>query len=430
MKKFLLGTTALVGLAAASAAQAGGAHYAAETTAAPANTGGLSVMVGGFVDVQHAFIDQEENASNVTLSSGNANTTGTTLGQASDGGAGETRNTQFTNDAEIHVTVAGSAEDFDYGAVIELNAGLDADPEADGLNADKAYLFIESDDFGRAEFGSNSGASETLEIDASNIARATGGVGGDWWHYVDWTGVSATAGTAATGANFILEPNLPVTNDFAVGADAAKITYYTPRLAGFQLGVSYTPDTGDLGSAAWTSGRNNGGINASQEYGDVFAGGVNYEADFDGVGLAVAAVAEHGRAEDTTPGTAAVEDLEAYSVGAKVDVAGFSIAGNWADNGESGQALNSGLESSYWTLGAAFENGPYGISATYMESTVETGATTEDELENIVIGADYAMAPGFTPYIEAAFFDLDQGNNATTVDNDGSVVILGAELSF
>jgi hypothetical protein len=60
MKKFLLGTTALISLSAASAAMAGGSHVAAAV--APANTGGLTVMVGGSLIFQSAFINKDENS--------------------------------------------------------------------------------------------------------------------------------------------------------------------------------------------------------------------------------------------------------------------------------------------------------------------------------------------------------------------------------
>ncbi len=102
MKKFLLGTTALVGFVASTAAVAGGAHYAAPAAVAPAaQAGGLTVMIGGNIDSQVAVTDQE-------------NTATTAAGE-------EINDADFATDAEIHFTVAGSAEDFDYGAVIELN---------------------------------------------------------------------------------------------------------------------------------------------------------------------------------------------------------------------------------------------------------------------------------------------------------------------
>lgn len=409
MKKFLLTTTALVGFAAS--AQAGGGHMPAEATPAPANTGGITVMVGGNLSFEAGIADQDNNASV------NDNSTGADVA----GTAGNTRDTHFTNpNTEIHITAAGSAENFDYGAVVELNADVNGDVEGDGGNADKTYLFAESDNFGRVELGANQGAEGTLEIDASNIARATGGIDGNWWHYVDTNGVDTTAGTDNSGSSFNLTPNLIVDDADATTSDASKITYYTPRFSGVQLGVSYVPDTGDIGSGVTLSAKNNG------DYENVFAGGINYEANMDGVGLGLSAVGETGESE-----VAGTNDLSAYSIGGKVEVSGFSVAGNWADQGDSGLPSTSTEDKNeYWTAGAAYENGPAGVSVTYIDSQKTQGtANSDNELSNVVVGADYQLAPGFTPYVEAAFFELDD-TAAGTVDNDGSVVLLGAELSF
>ncbi|HCR86064.1 MAG TPA: hypothetical protein DIV86_05240 [Alphaproteobacteria bacterium] len=410
MKKFLLATTALVGFAAS--AQAGGGHMPAEAAPAPANTGGITVMVGGNIAFEASATDQDNNAGITDRSAiGGASATGT---------AGDTRDVHFTNpNTEINITAAGSTENFDYGAVVELNADIDEDVEGDGGNADKTYLFAESDNFGRVELGANTGAEGALEVDASNIARATGGIDGNWWHYVDTDGVSSTAGADLTSSVFSIKPNLVLDNNEATTQDATKITYYTPRFSGLQLGVSYVPDSGDIGSGANLSLKNNGDAE------NVFTGGVNYEANMEGVGLTLAAVGETGEAEAT--GT---EDLNAYSLGGKVEVAGFSVAGNWADQGDSLSAVGSDTESTYWTAGAAYENGPAGVSVTYFNGERDaTGTANDTETTNLVVGADYQLAPGFTPYVEAAFFELEDGA-AGTQDNDGSVVLLGAELSF
>ncbi len=405
MKKLLLATSALVGLAS-TAALAGGGHAPATAAPASVNAGALNVMVGGFINVEHAIVDQEDGADSQGLNSPNS--------------AGNTRDASFTNDAEIHVTVAGSAEDFDYGGVIELNAQLDSTDAEGGSNADRVYIFAENDGFGRVEFGGNAGASQTLEIDASNIARATGGVEGNWWHYVDTNGTSA----GAAGTTFIVQPNLAVAEIDQRGSDTSKITYYTPRFSGLQLGASYTNDSGDIGSAGALSPKN-----TITDFANVFSGGINFEQDFDGVELGLAAVGETGTAEDTGIATAR-NDLNAYSVGGKVGVAGFSVAGNWADLGDSGVLTSStNDEQSYWTAGAAYENGPYGVSVTYLNSETAGTGTAANELSNVVVGADYQLAPGLTPYVEAAFYDLDE-NTTGALNNEGSVVLLGAELAF
>lgn len=430
MKKFLLGTTALVGLAASTAAVAGGSHYAAPAGGSAVNAGGLTVIVGGVIDSQISITDQEN-----TARTGNVH--------APVNGTQELNDFDFATDAEIHFTVAGSAEDFDYGAVIELNTNIDGDADGDSNNttinnagqnsntgvADKAYIFVESDNFGRVEFGGNEGASNTMEIDASNIARATGGIDGDFDHYADLnaTGAGNIGGSQVSD----VRPNLVIADDDSGAADAQKLTYYTPKFSGLQLGVSYTPDTGNLGTASGLSG-SSGANNANNEIEDAFTAGLSFDTDLDGIGLAISAVGEQGDFEnDPTPNNGDNEEYTGYSIGAKVELEGFSLAGNVFNTELETVGGTADLETDGYSIGAAFANGPYGISVTYLNTETEAANGNTDEFENIVVGADYQMAPGFTPYIEAAFFD-DENNGAlgTTVDNEGSVVLLGAELSF
>ncbi len=268
-----------------------------------------------------------------------------------------------------------------------------------------------------------------MEIDASNIARATGGIDGDFDHYADLdaNGAGAVGGSASVD----VRPNLVIADADATFADAQKLTYYTPKFSGLQLGVSYTPDTGNIGTASGLSGV--GAPDTDIE--NAFTAGISFDTDLDGIGLAIAAVGEQGDYENNTVGGPAAgdsEDYTGYSIGAQIDVQGFSLAGNFANTQLDTATGSADLETDIWTIGGAFVNGPYGISVTYLESESTAVGGGEDEFTNLVVGADYQMAPGFTPYIEAAFFD-DTNNNGvsgTTVDNEGSVVLLGAELSF
>ena len=168
---------------------------------------------------------------------------------------------------------------------------------------------------------------------------------------------------------------------------------------------------------------------------------MNFESDIaDGVGLQASALYETAEAEEGVTGTADDRnDLNAYSLGLGFDFEGFSIAGNWADLGDSGQLTTATVndESEYWTVGAAYENGPYGVSVTYLESTMGNGTaaaaganTGENDFNNIVVGADYQMAPGLVPYVEASFFDFENGSTNSALDSSGTSVLVGANLAF
>ncbi len=369
MKKFLLGTSALIsaGLVAGSALAAG-----------------PNVSVGGFQDFQAGWVDQEA---------------------AFETGA-NSRDFKTRSDTEVHVNVNGKADNgLGYGAVVELEADVTAADNGEGFNADKTYLFIESG-MGRVELGSNTDAAEALQVSPGNFARATGGVDGDWYLFVNTGGVGG-------GQAFILRTDLPTAHAKGVTEDANKITYYSPRFSGFQFGVSFAPDQGDVGSATGFTGENNG----DQE--GVFNAGINYTGKYQNVGVQGSITGEWGSSE-----TAATEDLNAYAAGLALNYMGFSFGGSYGDWQESTLpvAANQG-DSQFWTLGAAYATGPYGISVTYLDAE-----RNNNDSNNLSVGADYKLAPGLVPYIEANFFELDQGG--TTVDNEGTVVLFGTQLNF
>lgn len=374
MKKILLGTSGLVGAVALFAGAA-----LAETP---------KVTVGGFVDFQAGIVDQD-----------------------SDTAAGtDVRNHGFRNDSEVSFRADGKSDaGLNYGAQVDLEADVTGDSNGQGVNASRTFAFVDGG-FGRVEMGSNTGAAQALKVDASNIASATGGIDGDFTQFV----------TLPTGGNFVTTPALPLAHgDTTVLNDentdnVNKITYYSPRFSGVQLGVSYAPDSSDRGQ---TVSRTDSDANQA---GDVFDVALNYAGQWDDVSFGAAATGQFGDAE-----AANTNDLSAWNVGANLGFAGVKVAGSYGDWSDSLQTSNS--EATYWTAGLGYEFGPFGTSVTYLNSTIETGAVSDD-FTNISVGADYKLAPGLTPYAEASFYEFDAAG--TTSDNEGSVVILGTQLAF
>lgn len=361
MKKLLLATTAIFG---------------AVSFASVAAADAPRVTVGGFIDFQAGWVDED-------AATANNNDYG------------------FRNDTEIHFSVDGKTDrGLGYGAVIEIEADINGDTTGSGTEADRTYVYLSGDKWGRVELGANTDAATALKVDASTIARATGGIDGDWYRF-------ATNPGAAT--DFIVRPDLPTSHGSVaqpgLTENAGKVTYYSPDLSGFQVGVSYTPDT-DAKGQTW------GTTTAATT--DVFSGGVSYARSFDGFDLGVSATAEYG---DAT--AAAVDDLEAYALGASVGVAGFTFAGSYGDvEGPSG-------DGDFWTLGAAYDFHGFGTSVSYIDSTLDAGAGDND-FENLVFGVDYALAPGLTPYAEVSVFDY----SGVAASNDGTVFVVGTQLAF
>lgn len=368
MKKILLGTTGLVGAALLASAAS------AETP---------KVTLGGFSDFQAGWADND---------------------LADEGSVG------FRNDNVISVRVDGKTESgLGYGAVIDLTADIGGENDGEGAEANRTFTYLDGS-WGRVEMGGNKSVAATMRVDASTVAVATGGINGDWNNFVDPTGGIATGagGAFISGSKLQAEHGSP----FLVGDEstynATKVSYYSPRWAGFQFGASYTPDLDARGQFA---ARDAG-------FGDVIDLGVGYETQFSGgTKLAVAGTYEIADAQALGAGS---DDLEGWNIGALVGFSGFNVAGSYGEWDKTGVA---GVDGDYWTAGLGYDAGAVGLSATYLQS--ELGG---NDFENLVLGADYKLAPGLTPYAEVSFYEFDSAG--ALADNDGTAVIVGTQIAF
>lgn len=374
MKKILLGTTGLVGAALLA-------------TAASAET--PKVTLGGFSDFQAGYTDNDI--------------------------AGEETDVGFRNDNEVSVRVDGKTDaGLGYGAVIDLEADITGDNDNEGTNAARTFTYLEGG-WGRVELGGNKSASSTMRVDASTLAVATGGINGDWNNFVNPTGTTVIAG----GGAFVTSSELEGEHGsvFSIGDEttynASKLTYYSPRWSGFQVGASYTPDISARGQAAVRTG-----VVAS----NVWDLGLGYETQFDdATKLALSGTYSIG------DGAAGGDDLEGFNVGALLGIWGFNFAGSYGEWTDIAQGGVAGDDADYWTAGVGYDMGAIGLSATYLDSTLDTGAG-DSEFSNLVLGADYKLAPGLTPYAEVALYDFDGVGAAS--DNEGTSVIVGTQLAF
>ncbi len=405
MKKNLLGTSALIGAAALFA----GAANAAETP---------KITLGGFSNFEGGFESSNDQ-------------------KPADG----LRPGAFRTDNVITVRVAGKSDmGLGYGAGIDLEADTSENADSSGVNAERTFVYVDGK-WGKLQGGSDLGVAKTMKVDASSIARATGGIDGDFTYF-------ATAPShVVSGINeaaVIATPDLALDyGDAYFGSSsygdestqaANKISYYTPRFSGFQAGVSYVPDSSSKGQVISRTNNNNGGASSPAIVKNVLVGALNYEGKFSNVGVAVGATGEYGAAvQDLTAGNE-VNDLRTYQFGAKVDYMGFSLAGSYGNYGDSLRLKSDTNDSSnyFWTVGAAYETGPFGASVTYLKSQFDLGASNgNNTFSNVSVGVDYKLAAGLTPYAEVNFVDNNQSEIVNTgLDNKSTVFVLGTQLAF
>ena len=305
-----------------------------------------------------------------------------------------------SDDSEVKFSASANMDNgIQYGFQLELQTKTTND-----TNADETWGFIDGF-FGRIELGDQDDAADRMFVGGEDAAAGRGGFNGDPFALVD-KGVAITSiGVSAT-------------------SDATKVIYFTPRAAGVQGGISFTPDSGD--------------------FQEVISVGANFSQSHSGVTVTVAGIGEFGEAE-----TATKNDIERLGFGGKIDYMGFSGAVGFVDNADTGITKGSsanGADAGYAiSAGASYSTGPWKIGVAYLHGEsdagtfTDTGTSIADPESNIVsVGGNYAVAPGLDIAADINFFSLENslssdGASAATTndrDQDGSSFVLSATFGF
>ena len=340
------------------------------------------------------------------------------------------------DEAELVLNVEGTANNgLNYGFKIEINANTTST-----VVADEARIELEGG-WGTLHLGDEDGAEDIMNYGGENLMGGTGGFDGDQDDYLyvctpdgtDCVGDIWVAWRASGGADTItwsgnaLAPSYPTM--IGDSGDITKISYYSPRFAGFQLGASIAPTL-------------NEGDNFKEDtvYEDIYGIGANYNNAFGPVRVSASLVYAAASSNNTE-----LEDISAWSVGGIVGFGPFSLGANYTDNGESAQwkaenidtgaILGAGVETSYWDVAASFETGPIYLSAGYFAGLAEGGRFFGDSThEHIAVTADYSVAPGLSVYAEVNLIDQDVADVLADfrpiLTNSTTSIVIGTNLSF
>ena len=366
MKRFLLGTSAIVG----------SVLFAGPALAGPVSAGdSFDLSLGG--NIRYSFVHDSEDQ---TLSRG--------------------RGYRFYAD-EVEVWVKGSKKGDNgllYGFEIELNGST-----TDGTASDESWMFVDAN-WGRVELGDQDDATDRMAVTGENAMVGRLGFDEDVAENFFFG--------AAIGAPFT-----------TITDDATKVIYFTPRFTGFQLGASFTPDSGQTG---FTRDADNDG-----DFENVLGAGLNYVGTFGAVGVTLSAVGEWGSSEVAAPAAGASEhDVETYALGALVTFSGFSLGAGWADLDKQGIVTTTTADAGeWWNVGAGYRTGPWGFSVGYYESEIAQGNGFTAKADILSFDVEYTVAPGWLVMADLSFVgakDID----AVGTDNDGHVFILSNDFIF
>lgn len=379
--KILLGTTALAAILFSTGAQAA--------------DDGLSLKMAGWFRGYAQFGSLDDNPSN---------------------GLSDRRNVSFeTFDSEIHfIAEAKTANGLTYGFRIELEGASVTD------QIDESYLYVKGS-LGDVFFGNDDGAANKLAYQVPAITRSKTLV-------LEDPNFSPNAPTGSS-VKFLNSPN-------HYSLDSAKIFYATPRMSGFQLGVSYAPDL----SEDPNSGAVAGGFETDNDVqaGDAIELGLNYSNKFGDLGL-VASVTYYTESLEDGATLATQEERDSYAAGAGISYKGLQLGANYmytenyAAAGYTAVGVD-GSELNQFVVGVQYATGPWSVGANAGYGKVEFDGGREDELLALLGGVGYNVAPGLDLDAAIQYYDWDRSGGTAVANDSGSgastALFLGTTLSF
>jgi len=364
------------------------------------------------------------------------------------------RSTEMRNRFRVNIIPSAKADNgLEYGARLRIRA----DAATRGLTQDKAYIFAQGG-FGQVRIGN-----ETSFNDNTIVSRPIDYLPFGLYNQADsflnqnarsssvrnqgadvsnsaTTGSLATATAPATlGTGTSLATNYSSMTWPTIGGETAtRIVYFSPRIAGFQLGGSYTPRNDDSTNSVnrLKTGNALAVSTVQTSFQDIWEIGANYDANFGGVGVKVGAGYYAGQAADVA--NASFRNLRAWQAGAQVSFAGFALGGSYSDFGKSGfnKALGNVESGRVYQLGAQYTMGPVVIGAGWMRGSDagDVFVSGRRKLDVYEIGASYTVAPGLAVQAQYDYFKADS-DRANTValgqaDDKGSIVLLRTTLAF
>mgnify|MGYP003980639047 FL=1 len=369
MKKILLGTTALV---AATAVSAGAAK-------ADMSVSGWSTFGLGFGAVEAG-------------------------GTGVDAGAG---NLDVYENGEIYFN--GSTE-LDNGMTVSWDVQLETE-NGNGNFIDENYFTIGGD------FG-------TVIIGQENLPNYKMHYTGGMW--VGNSGLSSNGYTQFSGSpGGISYFHSGFMNDTApVGNDADMVSYYTPRMSGFQLGVGWMPDS-DQNDAGHTSAGD-----LSDTFEDTLSIGANYTTDMDGTSIAVSAGYTSSDVQNAGNASSSVE-VETHQVGVQVGMGGFTFGASYMEQIDDTNARTGG-DTENILLGVTYATGPHtiGLSGIWSEAEETTAIAADTEGQAIMIAHDYSLGGGVSLSSSVTFIDIDDEVAGAANDSDGLVGMVMLNAGF
>jgi len=348
MKKSLLATTALAALGAVAVASPASAKF--------------EVGVSGYMEQWFGYSDNKEST------------------------VADSDSFDQVSDVEFNIDFK---QTLDNGLVI--GGQIQVEGQQTGGEADEQFIFMNGS-FGRIEIGTDNGAAYRMHYGVKSM-----GIGideGDWASvWIPGTDTESRATSIGAG----------------IENDQNKITYFSPRINGIQVGATYIPEM-DVN----TQTPSGGGREADAVRDNAYSIAVNYNTSFDD--LSVKASVGYTDAGRGVPGK-----HDGINAGINLGFGGFTVSLAYGE--EDDNSANND-EVAIFGAGIGYQAGPAGVSLAYIRGEDSADNFRQNAIE---VGASYVMGPGVTAKSSIYYADSKTAGANTA---DGIAVVGGLALSF
>lgn len=442
----------------------------------------------------------------------------------SDNDISDRRSYDLRRDAEIHVSGEAALDNgLSVGFHTQQVLGDAGQIGTAGLLTDEAYVYVSSG-WGRVTLGSEDGAAYLLQVAApsadSNIDglklhvqalepvtnqaqfyRSVGTGNGTYTNQALSIGhlsrqfPGGVVSQSTSGGNLVFGYGhfTSVINNFTASSGrylttVERVTYMTPKLGGFQAGLSYAPEQrqksvgvsllppDEDGTHARYYDRSAGASNAAgiTSYENIAEAALRWDGNFSGLGVSVGGA--YGFSDIQAPadvtaqaagnnGDIGITDgVQSWNGGVNLSWNGWSLGGSYLelrtevtanveDSGTAIALMSGDVVRTTSIVGLAWDGGPYHLGATYYHMATETptfnNLTTaqanndvfftgvSNTMDRVTFGGGYAFGPGmsFRGSVSFGEFKADgfTGLNTAPVeaaDNRFTQVAVGTQINF
>jgi predicted porin len=402
------------------------------------------IRIGGFFTNYVAGVWQDDRGA-TTTNAADGSTTGT--GSTTPFNNARANNVDLFVDSRIRFNPEIMLDNgFRAGGILEFNAA------GGSFTARRTFAYLGADRFGEIRLGNQSTALYDMEYREPSLHRG----------YTDNIPDSALIENLIanpTGSSFGGGTGFVGPDEGLAGVPRAdSIAYYTPRVEGLQLGISFSPELNQNRASASQIPLESG---SQASYRNAWSLAANFNRTFD-PGIVVRLSGGYSRASAPNQGGqgsslgspagvgggAGTPDPYWWYVGGYVGYAGLSIGGSYGrsvfrnfsggSNNGTPTFLNTIVQDGYaWTVGATYMYGPYGVALTFMDARNSDCSTTglavgacgsRDRNTIIVLNGSYQLGPGV--YWELGVFHAkltgNEWNNGTFV---GTTAVGGGAIT-